>query len=146
MKKTVPHNTAKMKNEQLKSRRYDVIDYAKRRYKTQPEYLWKSIPGYAVLRHADNRKWYGLIMNIPTWKLGMTGNGTIDILEIKCDPKLIISLLNNKGIRPAYHMKHGGWISVLLDGSVDKKQIFSLLDMSYELTARKRRSMTIRQE
>ena len=74
------------------------------------------------------------------------GNGSVDILEIKCDPKLIVSLLNNKGIRTAYHMKSGGWISIMLDGSVDKRQIFSLLDMSYKLTDKKRYPMTIHQE
>lgn len=35
-------------------------------------------------------------------------------------------------------MKQGGWISVLLDGSVEKTLIFSLLDMSYELTSNRR--------
>ena len=59
------------------------------------------------------------------------GKNVVDIIEIKCDPILSGSLTGGKGIRPAYHMKQGSWISVLLDGSVEKTLVFSLLDMSY---------------
>lgn len=31
-------------------------------------------------------------------------------------------------------MKHDGWVSVLLDGSVAMEDIIPLLDVSYELT------------
>ena len=43
----------------------DLLQYAAKRYGTQPEYLWLSLPNYAVLRHADNRKWYALLMDVP---------------------------------------------------------------------------------
>lgn len=139
MKKTTFQKTTKMKNKPSMSYRSEVIAYAKKQYGTLPEYLWQSIPGYAVLRHGNSRKWYGLIMDVPAEKLGLRGKGTVDILEIKCDPILSGSLLNGKGIRSAYHMKQGGWISVLLDGSVEKTLIFSLLDMSYELTSNRKK-------
>ena len=38
------------------------------------------------------------------------------------------------GFLPAYHMNKEKWITVLLDGTVDKAQIMDLLNMSYELT------------
>lgn len=129
-----------MRNRPSVSYRSEIIAYAEKQYGTTPEYLWQSIPGYAVLRHRDSRKWYGLIMDIPAEKLGIQGKGTVDILEIKCDPILSGSLLNGKGILSAYHMKQGGWISVLLDGSVEKTSIFSLLDMSYELTSKRKKN------
>lgn len=128
-----------MRNKPSASYRSEVIAYAKKQYGTTPDYLWRSIPGYAVLRHADSRKWYGLIMDVPTEKLRMRGKGTVDVLEIKCDSILSGSLINGKGIRSACHMKQGGWISVLLDGSMEKSLIFSLLDMSYELTSKRRK-------
>ena len=49
----------------MKTLREDVLRYAKGKYRTEPEYLWRRFPHYAVLRHEDNRKWYGLIMDIP---------------------------------------------------------------------------------
>ena len=61
----------------------------------------------------------------------------VDILNVKCDPVLSGSLRIQPGILPAYHMNKENWISILLDGTVDVKQIFTLLDMSFELTAKK---------
>jgi len=41
----------------------------------------------------------------------------------------------NPEMLPAYHMNHAEWISVLLDGTVEKEKILNLLDLSFELTA-----------
>jgi len=120
-----------------KTYRKDILKFALERYGTQPEYPWFPLPNYAVLRHPDNRKWYGIIMDVPRGKLGLSENGTIDILDIKCDPLLIGSLRIEPGFLPAYHMHRENWITVLLDGSVGTDTVFSLLEMSYNLTAPK---------
>lgn len=129
----------KQTNSKIKNKSYrdDILEYVLKKYKTEPEYPWLSLPGYAVLRHSSNKKWYGIIMNLPQEKLGLSGQGIIDILDIKCDPILFGSLISEKGILPAYHMHKGSWITVLLDGSADKELILSLLQMSYELTDKK---------
>ena len=118
-----------------KSYRSDVLHYAAENYGTAAENLWMKFPGYAVLRHEENKKWYAIIMDVQWEKLGLSGNGYVDILEIKCDPNISGSLLTKEGILPAYHMNKGNWITVLLDGSVEKDMIFSLLDMSFAITA-----------
>ncbi|MCH5213316.1 MAG: MmcQ/YjbR family DNA-binding protein [Oscillospiraceae bacterium] len=120
------------------SYRQSVLQFAADKYKTEPEYLWASAPGYAVLRHSDNKKWYAIIMNVPKEKLGLSGKEYIDILDIKIDPVLAGSLQMKKGFMPAYHMHKGNWITVLLDGSVDKEMIYFLLEMSFDLTASKK--------
>ena len=120
---------------EIVSYRNDVLQFASKQYQTVPEYLWKTVPHYAVLRHSDNRKWYGILMDVPRERLGLSGSGIIDILDVKCDPILGGSLRLSSGFLPAYHMNHEGWITILLDGTVDKEQIFSLLEMSFELTA-----------
>lgn len=117
------------------SYRDDILKYALETYKTSPDYPWMDLPGYAVLRHEDNKKWYGLIMDIPKERLGLSGQQTVDILDIKCDPAMIGTLLTKKGFLPAYHMNRGNWITILLDASADKETIFPLLDLSYTLTA-----------
>ncbi|MDE7310934.1 MAG: MmcQ/YjbR family DNA-binding protein [Eubacterium sp.] len=89
------------------------------------------LPGYAVLRHGDTRKWYALIMDVPKGRLGLSGNGSIDILNVKCDPVLSGSLRMEKGFLPAYHMHRENWITILLDGTVEKEKIFPLLEMSF---------------
>jgi len=121
------------------SYRDDILKYALEKYETIPDHPWMSLPEYVVLRHKDNKKWYGLIMDLPKEKLGLAGQDHIDILNIKCDSNMIGSLLMQKGFLPAYHMNRENWITILLDGSADKEMIFSLLEMSYELTASKKR-------
>lgn len=116
------------------SYRNDILQYAFEQYQTTPDYPWKSAPNHAVLRHSDNKKWYGLIMNIPQNKIGLTGEEPIDILNIKCDPVFIGSLRMQKGFLPAYHMNKGNWITILLDNTVNKETIFSLLELSFNLT------------
>lgn len=117
------------------SMRQEILEYASAKYGTDPEYLWRDSPNCAVLRHSGNNKWYGLIMDVPESKLGLSENNTIvDILNVKCDPAINGSLRMQDGFLPAYHMHKGHWISILLDGTVQKERIFSLLDMSFFLT------------
>lgn len=114
------------------SYRENILQYVKRKYKTHPEYLWARYPTDAVLRRDDNRKWYGIIMNVPRARLGLSGNDAIDILNVKCDAGLYDFLCGEPGFLRGYHMG-GKWISVLLDGTVATAQIFALLDNSYKL-------------
>lgn len=114
--------------------RQDIISFAKEHFDTDPEYLWSRYPNYAVLRHSSSQKWYAVIMDVPKVKLGLNGEEKVDVLEIKCTPLMSGSLLLENGILPAYHMKKGNWISVLLDGSVNKEHGFALLQMSYDMT------------
>lgn len=44
------------------------------------------------------------------------------------------SFREEKGIYPAYHMSKAHWLTVALDGTVDKDKIKFLMDMSYDLT------------
>lgn len=123
----------------MKTLRNEVLEYAKDFYGTEPEYLWESAPSYAVLRHANKKKWYGIIMDIPRSKLKLSGDEIIDILDIKCDPQLLGSFLQKDGYHPAYHMSKTKWLTVRLDGSVPLDEIIGLLEMSYGLTNNKSR-------
>lgn len=92
-----------------------------------------------MFRHANNRKWFALMMEVPRDKLGLAGAEKLDIVNFKCDPILIASLRGEPGIFPAYHMNKSSWITAALDGSVSTETIELLLDVSYELTMPKTR-------
>jgi len=119
--------------------RKEFIEYIFETYGVQDEYPWKSAPSYAVFRHKDNRKWFAVIMNISKDKLGLPDRESADVVNLKCDPILIGSLRNEKGIFPAYHMSKTKWISVLIDGGVDDDKLKWLLDISFDLTAQKQK-------
>ncbi|TCM74949.1 MmcQ/YjbR family DNA-binding protein [Rhizobium sp. BK068] len=114
--------------------RAEILEYAKEKYGTEPSYLWSKFPDYAALRHQGSKKWYGIIMNVPKSKLGLDGEGEVDIIDIKCGPDLIDVLRDASGFVPAYHMNKEHWISVRLDGSVPHEQLRNLVDQSFELT------------
>lgn len=117
--------------------RQEVLDYVKKKYKTEPDYPW--FDDNVVLRHADNNKWYGLIMAVCRDKLGLSGNGMVDVLNVKCDPMLASSLRQQDGFHPAYHMNKDKWLTARLDGSAPDSEIKSLIDLSYDLTEVKKK-------
>jgi predicted DNA-binding protein (MmcQ/YjbR family) len=120
----------------VKTLRNKVFEYVKEKYGSDIEYPWMRYPDYAVFRHNDNKKWYGLVMNIPRNRLGLSGEENIDILNIKLDDILYRDLLlKQDGFFPGYHISRGNWISVSLDGTVDFSEISSLIDRSYAVTA-----------
>ena len=73
--------------------REKILAIAKKKYGTEPEYLWLSSPYNAVLRHTDNKKWYAILMKVSRSKLGLSGDETVDILDIKCDTLMFSNLL-----------------------------------------------------
>ena len=109
-------------------------------YGVEPDYPLPGDDTSAVFRHAGNRKWFALVMNIPVQKLGLPTDARIDIVNMKCDPLLIGSFRGLPGLFPAYHMNRENWITAALDGSAEDEIIKTLLDLSYHATASKIRS------
>ena len=89
---------------------------------------------YEVFRHANSKKWFAVVMDVPKFRLGLDGEELIDVVNLKCDSVLVGSLLCESGFFPAYHMSKGSWITVALDGTIPDDKIKMLLDMSYHLT------------
>ena len=124
--------------------REEVLSYVKEQYDTEPDYPWRGDPDSAVLRHGDSRKWYGLLMYVSRRRLGLADPEPADILNLKCDPAMGDILRAEPGIFPAYHMSHTEWISVLLDGTVPRDRVLDLIDISYAITASKKKKERLR--
>ena len=112
--------------------REEIFEYVKKQYGTIPEYLWSSSPDSAVLRH-QNGKWYAVIMTVEKSKLGLNGDGAVEIIDVKCDPEMTGMIIQTYGFLPGYHMNKQHWITILLDGIVGESKILDFLDMSYDL-------------
>ena len=125
--------------------REQLFDYVKKKYKAVPEHLWIRFPDYAIFRHADNEKWFGLVMAIPRRKLGMDVDDIVDILNVKLsDPLLVDILIQQPGYFRGYHISRGNWVSILLDGSVPFDDICRWLEESYLTTASKEKKQKLR--
>lgn len=123
--------------------RDEILLYVLQQYGTEPEFLWKTHPTYAVLRHPDNQKWYAILMDVTRSTFGLAGEQTISVMNVKCPPDLLNSFLSQSGFFPAYHMNKANWLSILLDGSVDKETILFLLNSSFDLTATRQRKQIL---
>jgi predicted DNA-binding protein (MmcQ/YjbR family) len=55
-------------------------------------------------------------------------------INLKCDPALALELRERySAVTPGYHMNKKHWNTVLLDGSVPDRELFSWIDHAYEL-------------
>lgn len=117
--------------------RNEIEKYIHQKYDALQEYPWPETPNCTTFKHKDNMKWFALIMDIPYEKLKIEKEGIVDVINLKNIPEMIGGLRKEEGILPAYHMNKEHWITVLLDGTVDKEEIFDLIDISFELTMKK---------
>lgn len=114
----------------------DIFNYIRQKYNVTPEYPFKD--DNAVFRHNNNKKWFGItICNLPIRRLNVDSDELCTILNVKCEPTLILNIVDNKNIFPAYHMNKKHWISILLDDNLDNNLLTSLIDISYDLTAKR---------
>ncbi len=116
------------------NQREKIEKYINKTYKPLQEYPWRDDPNSTTFKHIENKKWFALIMEISYGKLNIEKEGKVNIINLKNIPEIIGGLRKRAGILPAYHMNKEHWITVLLDGTVEIKEICELIDISYELT------------
>ena len=106
-------------------------------YNVRADYPFEEDLETGVFRHADTGKWFALAMNISAKKLGKTSQMQIDVVNFKCSPEVIESLVGiEPGIYRAYHMNKMHWLTVALS-ECDNDTISWLLGISYDLTRSK---------
>lgn len=111
------------------------------RYNVRADYPFEEDFVTGVFRHEIGGKWFGIAMNIPRAKIGLSGEGNVDVVNMKCAPEVIESIAGvEPGIYRAYHMNKTHWLTVALDGSCDDETICWLLGISYDLTRKKIRT------
>ncbi|WP_298642023.1 MmcQ/YjbR family DNA-binding protein [uncultured Cardiobacterium sp.] len=117
-------------------RQDELLQEIMNRYGVAAEYPWRRYPQYAVFRHADNRKWFAVLMNPPGRKLGLATAGEVAILNVKIRAEENSLLRGMDGVLPAYHMNKEHWVSLRLDMLPDAT-LLDLLADSYGLTRAK---------
>ena len=112
------------------------LSYCLSAYGTVPDYPFDEDFETAVLRHADNRKWYAIVMRVSRRKFGFDSDEVIDVVNLKLPTEMFGSFGASDGVFPAYHMNKLHWISVLLpDAQGDVVQF--LVNVSFEATKSK---------
>ena len=92
-----------------------------------------------VFRHGDSKKWFGIAMNIDYSKIVPYKKGTVEVVNLKCAPEVIESVAGvEPGVYRAYHMNKTHWLTLAL-GECDDATVAWFLNISYDLTQRKRK-------
>ena len=111
----------------------EIINYIKNKYGDELEFLWEKSPKNAVVRRKSSNKWYAVILTISKRKLNLDSDEIIEVINIHNSPEEIKKLVDYKKYFPAYHMNKKHWCTICLDGTVELKEIYKLIDISYEL-------------
>ena len=119
--------------------RHALIRRIDEEFRVTGEQLWEDAPDCLVFRNPNSKKWFAILMDVDRRRLGLSGEGVTDVVNVKSDPLLIGSLLHNSGYLPAYHMNKRTWISIRLDDAAPREEeILDLLHLSYDLVDRKK--------
>ena len=117
--------------------RQELLNHIADTYGITPDYPFEEDFVTAVFRHTGNRKWFAIAMRIPRAKLGLRGEGHVDVVNLKVSPEMIPSLTQEPGIFPAYHMNKSHWVTAALDGTASEEMVAFLTEVSFTLTAKK---------
>ena len=116
----------------------EFLSFCLNTYGTSPDYPFDDWMESAVLRHANNKKWYAIVLRVSRRKFGFDSNEVIDVVNLKLPTEMFGSFGSADGIYPAYHMNKLHWISVLLPDAPDDVVQF-LVNVSFEATKDKRK-------
>ena len=114
----------------------EFFEYCLDAYGTEPDYPFDDLLETAVLRHADNRKWYAIVMRVSRRKFGLASDEVVDVLNLKLPTEMFGSFGASDGVYPAYHMNKLHWISVLLPDAT-RDTVSFLTDASFDATRSK---------
>lgn len=114
-----------------------LVEYIREKFSDAPEFLWEKFPNYAVFRRRDNRKWYVVIMVVPRNKLQLSGADELEILNLRVEPEELNRIVDGEKYFRGWHMNKKSWLTLRLDGVLSDEEIFSRLEQSYRLAARK---------
>ena len=115
----------------------EIIEYVRIKYGDGLEYLWEKFPNNAIWRRSDNKKWYGILIDLPKKKLGLNEEGNFEIIDLRIDTNELKDVVDNVNFFEAYHMNKHHWFTIRLDGKVTTDEICKWLDKSYILALKK---------
>ena len=115
----------------------EFLEYCLNTYGTSPDYPFDEDFDTAVLRHADNKKWYAIVLRVSRRKFGFDSDEVIDVVNLKLPTEMFGSFGAADGVYPAYHMNKLHWISVLLPDAPEDIVQF-LVNVSFEATKGKK--------
>lgn len=112
----------------------NIIEYVRKTYGDELEFLWDKYPRNAIFRHQENKKWYGAMLSVSKRKLGISSDEIVEILDLRNSFEKVEKIVDHKKYYPGWHMNKKYWYTIILDGSISLKDIYRCIDESYQMT------------
>ncbi len=112
-----------------------IIERVQEKYHVKAEFLFGEDEPTAVFRKVVKAKpkWFAFISRCNRKTVTGTGEGKIEILNLRLEASDVDTLITHEHIHRGYHMNKKYWLTIELDTSVDTDMIYALLDKSYQL-------------
>ena len=89
-------NTEIFKSSQTK----EIIEYIRKKYGDELEFLWEKFDGTAIWRNKQNNKWYALLCKLPANKIGINSYEIIEITDLRYQKDEIDTIIDFKEVYP----------------------------------------------
>lgn len=112
-----------------------IIERVQEKYHVKAEFLFGEDEPTAVFRKVvkEKPKWFAFISRCNRKTVTGTGEGKIEILNLRLEVSDVDTLITHEHIHRGYHMNKKYWLTIELDTTVDTDMIYALLDKSYQL-------------
>ena len=112
-----------------------IIERVQEKYHVKAEFLFGEDEPTAVFRKVvkEKPKWFAFISRCNRKTVTGTGEGKIEILNLRLEASDVDTLITHENIHRGYHMNKKYWLTIELDTTVDTDMIYALLDKSYRL-------------
>ena len=112
-----------------------IIERVQEKYHVKAEFLFGEDEPTAVFRKVVKAKpkWFAFISRCNRKTVTGTGEGKIEILNLRLEASDVDTLITHQHIHRGYHMNKKYWLTIELDTTVDTDMIYALLDKSYQL-------------
>ena len=112
-----------------------IIERVQEKYHVKAEFLFGEDEPTAVFRKVVKAKpkWFAFISRCNRKTVTGTGEGKIEILNLRLEARDVDTLITHEHIHRGYHMNKKYWLTIELDTTVDTDMIYALLDKSYQL-------------
>lgn len=114
-----------------------AIEYVRKKYGDELQFLWTKFPDNAVWRRKDNQKWYGAILTVNGRKIGLNTDRIVEIIDLRMEAADRDNILSREHYYPGWHMNKKSWYTLVLDDCVSDEEIQLRITESYELAGKK---------
>lgn len=115
----------------------EIEDYILSSFEATSDHSFDGDPTVTIFRRLDNNQRFAATKNVGCRSVDAGRPGRIDILNVSVSPRLVATLREREGFRPAWRMNANKWVTILLDGAVPDDEVRDYIDMSYKNAAKR---------